>query len=119
MDSSQRVTLFRQSLQKAVDEREEIVIFDTPVSAKFVQFAVQAGEGLMWVDVPIQSLSQKQYNWLLPHMKQMHASTGELLSLQKEIRTEHTQYAAEYTEWVFTKIFQLPETIDVTAQVFT
>lgn len=119
MDSSQRIALYKNSLDEAIQKWEQVVILTDPASEKFVQFAVQAGEGLMWVDIPVQELSEEQYNWLLPHMEPMHASTGELLSLQKEIKTEFTQYAAEYTEWMFTKIFQLHASFNVTAQIFT
>ena len=119
MDSSQRIALYKASLEKAIEKWEQVVIFEDPSSKKFVQFAVQAGEGLMWVDIPVQELSQEQFNWLLPHMEKMHDSTGELLSLQKEVKTALAQYAAEYTEWVFTKIFKLPDTHSVTAEIFT
>lgn len=119
MDSSQRIALYKSSLEKAVQQSEEIVIFEDPASTKFVQFAVNAGEGLMWVDIPIQQLTQEQFNWLMPHMEKMHSTDGELLSLQKQVKTSFAQYAAEYTEWVFTKIYRLPETHEVTAQVFT
>lgn len=119
MDSAQRIALYKNSLEKAIEKWEQVVVFQEPVSSKIVQFAVQAGEGLIWVDIPVQSLSSEQYNWLLPYMEPMHSTDGELLSLQKEVKTEHTQYAAEYTEWVFTKIFQLSEPFSITADIFT
>ena len=119
MDTTQRVQLFKSSLEKAIQKWEQVVVFDNPASGKFVQFAVQTGEELMWVDVPVQELNQEQYNWLLPHMKPIHSSDGELLSLQKEVNTRNTQYAADYTEWIFTKIFRLPENYDVDFSIFT
>ena len=119
MDTTHRIQLFKSSLEKAIEKWEQVVIFENPPSGKFVQFAVQSGEGLMWVDIPVQELSQEQYNWLLPHMMPMHSTDGELLSLQKEVNTRHTQYAAEYTEWVFTKIFRLPDTYSVEVSIFT
>lgn len=49
----------------------------------------------------------------------MTDSKGEPLSFQKLISTIQVDYAVNYTEWIFTKIFQLPKDFSVTAQVFT
>ncbi|MCW4012176.1 MAG: hypothetical protein NWF07_04195 [Candidatus Bathyarchaeota archaeon] len=119
MFSEQRIALYKQSLDEALRRYEQIVIFDDPASGKFVQFAVQAGDGEIIVDIPMEQLNDTTYQWLQPHMEHMTDTQGNLISLQKVIKAEHTQYAAEYTEWVFTKIYQLPETHDVTAQIFT
>ena len=119
MDSTQRQAVFRGSLQKAIQTNEEIVIFEDPASGKFVQFAVSAPEKNLIVDVPLDNLTKQEYDWLGQHMEIMTDSKGEPLSFQKLISTIQVDYAVNYTEWIFTKIFQLPKGFSVTAQVFT
>lgn len=41
------------------------------------------------------------------------------MALQKTIKAEHLQHAAELTDWIFTKIYQLLENHEVTDQMFT
>ncbi len=107
------------SLQKAIQTNEEIVIFEDHASGKFIQFAVSAPEKTLVMDIPLNNLTQQEYDWLGQHMEIMTDSKGEPLSFQKLISTIQVEYAANYTEWVFTKIFQLPPDFSVTAQVFT
>ena len=95
------------------------MIFDDTASGKFVQFAVEADEGDLIMDIPMEQLTETTYNWLLPHMEHMTDTEGNLISLQKTIKADHAQYAAEFTEWVFTKIYQLPENHDVVEQIFS
>ena len=95
------------------------MIFEDPSSGKFVQFAVSAPEKTLVVDIPLMNLSKQEYDWLGQHMEIMTDSTGNPLSYQKLISTIQVEYAARYTEWVFTKIFQLPMDFTVTTQVFT
>jgi len=52
MFSEERIALYKQSLDEALRRYEEIVIFEDPASGKFVQFAVQAGDGEVIVDIP-------------------------------------------------------------------
>ena len=119
MFSDQRIALYKQSLEKALSSWENVAIFEDPVSHMFVQFAIQAGDGDLWVDIPMEELNETTFAWLSPHMEKMYDTQGNLISLQKLIKEEHTQYAAEYTEWIFTKIFQLPENHDVTVNIFS
>ena len=95
------------------------MIFEDPNSGKFVQFAVSAPEKTLVVDIPLINLTQQEYDWLRQHMEIMTDVKGSPLSFQKLISTVQVDYAAKYTEWIFTKIFQLPTNFDVTAQVFT
>jgi len=119
MDSSQRQALYRESLQRAIKTNEEIVIFEDPISGKFVQFAVSAPEKTLVVDIPLNNLTKQEYDWLGQHMEIMTDSKGAPLSFQKLISTIQVDYASNYTEWIFTKIFQLSMDFTVTAQVFT
>lgn len=119
MDSTKRLTVFKKSLNKAIQNNEEIVIFEDPSTRKFVQFAVSTPEKTLVIDIPLMNLTPQEYDWLGQHMEIMTDSKGEPLSYQKLISTIQVDYAADYTEWIFTKIFQLPMNFEVTAQVFT
>ncbi len=119
MFTDQRVALYKRSLEDALRRNENVVIFDEPASGKFVQFAVQSGDGEIVVDIPVEELNDISFNWLKPHMEVTRDQKGEVVSLQKIIKAEFTQYAAEYTDWVFMKIFQLPETHEVTVNIFS
>ncbi len=119
MFSEQRIEFYKQSLEKAIKAWENVAIFEDPVSNKFVQFAIQSGDGDLWVDIPMEELNETTLAWLSPHMEKIYDNHRNLISLQKLIKTENTQYAAEYTEWIFTKIFQLPENHNVTVNIFS
>ncbi|TFH17989.1 hypothetical protein E4H04_04180 [Candidatus Bathyarchaeota archaeon] len=119
MFTDQRVALYKRSLEDALRRNENVVIFDEPAIGKFVQFAVQSGDGEIVVDIPVEELNDISFNWLKPHMEVTRDQKGEVVSLQKIIKAEFTQYAAEYTDWVFTKIFQLPDTHEVTVNIFS
>ncbi|MBD3172099.1 hypothetical protein GF326_06470 [Candidatus Bathyarchaeota archaeon] len=119
MNRDQRINLYKHSLEEAIRRDEKIVIFEDPSTGLFVQFAVEAQDNEIIVDIPINELNKTTYEWLRPQMEPMTDTEGELLSLQKTIKSENTQYAAEYTEYLFTKIFQLPENHDVTEEIFS
>jgi hypothetical protein len=119
MFSDQRIALYKQSLDEALRRHEEIVIFDDQANGKFVQFAVEASEGMVIMDIPMEQLNETTYNWLTPHMDHMSDTGGNLISLQRTFKATQTGYAAEFTEWIFTKIYQLPENHDVVEQIFS
>lgn len=102
-----------------MNTNEKIVIFEDPASGRYVQFAVSAPEKTLILDIPLISISQKEYESLQPHMDIINDIDGNPLSFQKIISTVQIDYAAQYVEWVFTKIFLLPNTHEVTTQVFT
>lgn len=106
-------------MTKAFTTNEEIVMFEDPVSGRWVQFAVNPIERNMVLDIPFVSISQQEYEWLRPHMAIIPDSDGTPFTFQKEMSAVQIDYAAQYVEWVFTKIFLLPVTHDVTAQIFT
>ncbi len=106
-------------MQKAINTSEEVVIFEDPASGKFVQFAVSAPEKTLVVDVPFTILSPQENQWLGQHMEVMTDMEGEPLSYQKLISSIQVDYAAQYLDWIFTKIFLLPNTHDVKAEIFT
>ena len=76
-------------------------------------------DGKIFVDIPMAELNETTYEWLRPHMGTSTDSYGELISLQKYIDAQFTEYAAEYTDWIFTKIFQLPDTHSVKVNIFS
>lgn len=119
MYTDQRIALYKQSLEEALRKNENFVIFDDPNSGKFVQFGVQSGDGELIVDIPMEEINETTFSWLRPHMETASDQKGEVVALQKIIKANFTQYAAEYTEWIFTKIFQLPENHDVTVNIFS
>jgi len=119
MFTEQRIALYKQSLEEAIRKKEMFVIFDEPTSGKFVQFVVLVDDGNITVDIPMEELTETTFNWLKPHMGTATDDKGEIVALQKVIQLQFTQYAAEYTDWIFTKIFQLPETHDVSVNIFT
>ena len=119
MDQVQRIQFFRAGLEKALRDSAEVVIFENPESGKFVQFAVQSGDEVLWVDIPFQQLNEEQHRWLQPYMEPANDANGQPMSLQKEIPSSQAQYAAEYTEWVFTQIFRLPASFSVTVDIFS
>jgi len=119
MDSTQRHRLFTSNIERAVSDNEEIVVFEDPDSGKFVQFAIFASEKTLIVDIPLNRLSSQEYGWLSQHMEVMTGSNDEPISFQKSISTVQIDYAAQYTEWIFTRIFLLPNTFTVHAKVFT
>ena len=119
MFTEERIVLYKESLERAIRENETFVIFDEPGSGKFVQFVVQPLDGNITVDIPMEELTETTFNWLKPHMGTATDQMGEVVSLQKVIQIQSTQYAAEYTEWIFTKIFQLPDTHDVSVNMFS
>ena len=43
-------------------------------------------------------------------MEIMTGSNNETISFQKSMSTVQIEYAAQYTEWIFKKIFLLPDT---------
>jgi len=107
MFNDQRIALYKQSLDEALRRHEEIVIFEEPASGKFVQFAVQSGDGEVIVDIPMEQLNETTYNWLQPHMEHMTDTQGNLISLQKTSKqnTPNTQpntpngYSQKYTNY--------------------
>ena len=107
------------NIEKAVSDNEDFVIFEDPASGKFVQFAVFASEKTLIVDIPLTVLSNQEYEWLSQHMEIMTGSNNEPISFQKSISTVQIDYAAQYVEWIFTKIFLLPDTYSVDAKIFT
>jgi len=119
MDSTDRQRLFTSSIEKAVRDNEDFVIFDDPVSGKFIQFAVFASEKTLIIDIPLNSLSKQEYEWLSQHLEVITGSNNEPISFQKTISTAQTDYAAQFVEWIFTKIFLLPDTYSIDAKVFT
>ena len=57
MDSTKRQRLFSSSIETAVSENEEIVLFEDQASGKFVQFAIFASERTLIVNIPLNGLS--------------------------------------------------------------
>lgn len=119
MNSIERYRLFTSSIEKAVMDNEETVIFDDPASGKFIQFAVFASEKTQIIDIPLNVLSKQEYEWLSQHLEVITGSNNEPISFQKSISTVQTDYAAQFVEWIFTKIFLLPDTYSIDAKVFT
>lgn len=119
MVSSQRIDLYTNTLQNAIKANEEVVIFEDPVSNKFVQFAVSVPEKTLVIDIPMTIVSQQEHEWLRPHMEIMADVNGVHVSFQKLISTVQVEYAAQYTEWIFTKIFLLSPGFDVEVKIFT
>ena len=119
MFTDYRIDLYRRRLDEALRKGEQVVIFEDPATGRFVQFAVESESREVIVDIPLEQMTETIYEWLSPHMEQAVDSNGNLMALQKIIKAEHTQYAAEFTDWIFTKIFQLPENHEVTVQMFT
>ena len=119
MFTDYRIDLYRRRLDEALRKGEQVVIFEDPASGKFVQFAVESETREVILDIPIEQMNETIYEWLSPHMDQAVDSNGNLMALQKIIKADHTQYAAEFTDWIFTKIYQLPENHEVTVQIFT
>jgi len=119
MYTDYRIEHYRQKLEEAIRKNEKVVIFEDPESGRFVQFAIEAEAGEVIVDIPVEQMTETIYQWLSPHMEPAMDSRGNLISLQKNIKAEHLQYAAEFTDWIFTKIYQLPENHKVTDQMFT
>ena len=93
---------------------EQVVIFEDPANGKFVQFAVESESREVIVDISLEQMTETIYQWLSPHMEQTVDSKGNLMALQKIIKSDHLQYAAEFTDWIFTKIYPLPENHEVT-----
>jgi len=62
MFSGQRIALYKHSLKEALRRREEVVIFEDPATGKFVQFAVEASEGVVIMDIPMEQLNETTYN---------------------------------------------------------
>jgi hypothetical protein len=119
MFTDYRIDLYRRTLDEALRKGEQVVIFEDPASGKFVQFAVESESRELIVDIPLEQMTETIYEWLSPHMEQAVDSKGNLMALQKIIKSDHLQYAAEFTDWIFTKIYQLPENHEVTVQMFT
>ena len=119
MYTEYRIDLYRRRLEEALLKDEKVVIFEDPATGRFVQFAVEAEAGEVIVDIPVEQMNDTIYEWLRPYMEPVKDSEGNLVSLQKTIKAEHIQYAAEFTDWIFTKIYQLPENHEVTDQMFT
>jgi hypothetical protein len=119
MFTDYRIDLYRRTLDEALRKGEQVVIFEDPASGKFVQFAVESESRELIVDIPLEQMTETIYEWLRPHMEQAVDSKGNLMALQKIIKSDHLQYAAEFTDWIFTKIYQLPENHEVTVQMFT
>ncbi len=119
MNIHERLSLYRVSLEDAVARNQDFVIFTDPVSGKFVQFMIMSMDGIIIVDVPVAELNETTLSLLKPYMETEIGSKGELIALQKTIEAQQTHYAAEYTDWIFTKIFQLPETHEVKVKIFS
>ena len=118
MFTEHRIDLYKRRLEEALRKDEKVVIFEDPATGRFVQFAVEAEEQIVILDIPVEQMNDQIYEWLRPHMQPAMDSRGNLIALQKTIKAEHLQYAAELTDWVFTKIYQLPENHEVTDQMF-
>ena len=119
MFTDYRIDLYRRRLEEALRKLEQVVIFEDPASGRFVQFAIEPDSREVIVDIPIEQMTETIYEWLSPHMEPTQDSKGNLMALQKSIKADQLQYAAEYTEWIFTKIYQLPENHEVTVQMFS
>lgn len=119
MFTDYRIDLYRRRLEEALRKGEQVVIFEDPASGKFVQFAVESESREVILDIPLEQMTETIHEWLNPHMEQAVDSNGNLMALQKIIKADHLQYAAEFTDWVFTKIYQLPENHEVTVKMFT
>ena len=119
MYTHERLSLYKESLEDAIIRNESFVIYEDLATGKFVQFAMMHDEKKFVVDIPMAELDETTFEWLRPHMGTAVDSYGELTALQKTIEAQYTQYASEYTDWIFTKIFQLPENHDVKVSIFS
>ena len=119
MFTDYRIDLYRRKLEEALRKFEEVVIFEDPASGRFIQFAVEPDSREVIVDIPVEQMTETIYEWLKPHMESAQDSNGNFMAFQKTIKTEHLQYAAEFTDWIFTKVYQLPENHEVTVQIFS
>ena len=118
MESTRRLAIYSYNLEQALANNEEVVMFGDIQSGRFVQVALSAQEQMLIIDIPVQNLSSLEAQWLGQEMVIVTDSDGNPVSYQKIIPTSLIDYAADYTEWIFTKIFMLPEFFRVTTKMF-
>jgi hypothetical protein len=119
MDSILRLSLYSFNLDQALANEETLVIFGDIPSGRFVQIAVSASEQTLIIDIPVNSLSDLESQWLGQNMDAVPDSDGNPVSYQKMIPTIQIDYAADYLEWLFTIVFRLRDSFSLTVKRFT
>jgi hypothetical protein len=119
MEPTRRLAIISYNLEQALANDEEMVLFGDIQTGRFVQIAVSVTDQTLIIDIPLSNLSSLESQWLAHNMDAVTDSGGNPISYQKIIPTNQTDYAAECIEWIFTKIFRLPETFRVTTKKFT
>lgn len=110
MRKNQRHELFLSYLQTILSEggSGNFVIFNDPISEKFVQFVAERGDRLMIIDIPKITLSNDETMRLKAIFGALFTSTAS--SFQAEVSLEQ---GAKCTEKIFRDVFLLPDTYNV------
>jgi hypothetical protein len=95
------------------------VLFGDNQSGRLIQIVVVTLEQTLIIDIPMRNLSSLESQCLGQEMEIASNSDGNSVSYQKKPPAIQIDYASQYTEWIFTKIFLLPDSFNVKAKVFS
>ncbi len=115
-----RVEKFKASVRNVIESKKEFLIFDNPQSRKFIQFVFNHEAENIFLNIPLQGLSEKEYlqcNKILGEHA-VDVILGQTMALQEEYSFKQMNLVTETVEKIFLDVFHLPHDYSVNVEVF-
>lgn len=111
LNKAPRLHLIKTSLEKAIEDRREYVIFDTRhylSDPKFVQLEFDFTESMLVLDVPLKELSKPDVVRAERVLKKEVSDVSEDDSIRASYPFNEVNVATEMVENIFRQVFLLP-----------
>lgn len=120
MSLRDREKTFKDSFQYMIESNKEFLILDNPQSKKLIQFAFDHETKNIFLDIPLQELSEAEYLKCKAVLgeKAVDVILGQTIALQEEYPFKQIGAITEIVEKIFLYVFHLPTDYSVNVDVF-
>jgi len=115
-----RVEKFKTSFLNVIESKKEFLIFVNPQSRKFIQFVFDHEAENIFLNIPLQGLSEKEYLQCKKILGEhaVDVILGHTMALQEEYSFNQMDLVTETVENIFLDVFHLPHGYSVNLEVF-